>query len=363
MKATEWVMKLRNQRERWKRQEQRSDCESGDKVESENDAIESLMFSQVRHGEVYGIEGISCSGKTEVLYHLAGNALVKSAQALILVINSEWDWNQERLVQVVHEKLIQKEKHLEVCGCGKENADSFLSQMPSSSSSSSSSSEGVEGTVLEPQRKDSLGKPVEEETTTKGRKTCTVWKRAQEILQRQCVIVWPTEFEGCLDSIPNSADELETIWKRHQHGEGEPVPLGFREAKEERAADGERFGSLETKRTEMHLAYVFLDGLSSFYWQVRLERGYGKRYFELERKLRTASKMLGCRVVCTNWCLNAKAHLPVTLETFRTERRAHTRFYFEQRRTKLGCLFFLDAKGITYRKQDKDENSQKKFMG
>ncbi|EPX71569.1 RecA family ATPase Rlp1 [Schizosaccharomyces octosporus yFS286] len=360
MRATEWVLKLRNQREGRKRQKEQSQSESRHQEECITDAIESLMFSQCQYGEVYGIEGISCSGKTEVLYHLAGNALVKSTETLVLVVNSEWDWNQERLLQVLHEKLIQKEKCLETCGCGKESADEFSSQL-----SSASSSEGVEGTVLEPERKDSFGQATKGETTKAidEKQTCRIWKRSKEIVQRQCMMVWPTEFDGCLESIPNNAEELGTIWKRHQHGEGEPVPLGFREDKEERAANGERFGSQKIRGSKMRLAYIFVDGLSSFYWQVRLERGYGKRYLELERKLRNASKMLGCRVVCTNWCLNGKAHLPMSLKTFRTERRAHTRFYFEQRQTKLGCLFFIDAKGVAYHKLDKGENSQKSMMG
>ncbi|EPY50506.1 RecA family ATPase Rlp1 [Schizosaccharomyces cryophilus OY26] len=356
MKATEWVMKLREKRERLRRQEQQGRYAT-DNEENREDAIESLMFSEARHGEVYGIEGMSCSGKTELLYHLAGNAVIKSPETLILVINSEWDWDQERLIQVVHEKLLRKGKQSGICGCGQEIVDPFSSQV------SSSSSDGIEGTVLEPELKEGLHEPIEPRMAEKGK--CAIWKHAREILQNQSVMVWPAEFEACLENVPSNAEELVAIWKRLQNQRKEHVPLQFREEKilpdhsEPEAADQGRI-PLPDKLADMHLAYVFIDGLSTFYWQLRLERSYGKRYAQLDRKLRTASKMLGCRVVCTNWCLNAKAHLPITYEAFRTERRAHSRFYLEHRRTKLGCLFFSGAKGLTYRKEDEDSQKEQR---
>lgn len=345
MNAAEWVaeLKRKSQIESFKEQ----------KGLVYDDHIEKVLYSGSVNGTLLVIEGNSCSGKTELLYHLASNVLLRSSQELVLIVSSEWDWSIKRLTFILHERLISSRGVSQTCKCNcavklenestvhLQNAareDGTDEDINSNSINDVSLSSGE--TMLqfpEHEEQHECNREMEQlyESASSTVYPCSFWEDAERKIDAQCAILWPMEFSGVVESIPQSTKDLLRIWKEAKIQMHED----FRCNKTE-------FNEACFDASSSRLGCILMDGLSTFYWQLRLERGYTQVYADLQNRLCTSSKLFGCPVVCTNWLLNNKQHLPIQCKRFRSERRANARFYLENCVSKLGETFYLSVKGV-----------------
>ncbi|EEB07254.1 RecA family ATPase Rlp1 [Schizosaccharomyces japonicus yFS275] len=227
-------------------------------INQKYDSTERVVLSGCEFGELSVIEGPSCSGKTELLYHLCVNALTRRDASMrpqiIYVISSEWDWDDERLCMLLQERI-------------KKNCQ----------------------------------------------KTQTMQKTdVQSLVGTRVIVRRPTTFDELLECVPTVDEFLHQFTQR-----------------------------------DASVAYVMLDGLSSFYWDLRLCPGYTKQLAMLQQRLSQLSLALGCPVVCTNWFLGGKPHLrTLRYRSVNLERRTNGHVVAECRASARRCTFTLSESGI-----------------